>query len=115
MGSISEAAPHEPGFADRVVGRAEGTLEHEGLGGIEPTAGAPDASGLQAFLGGEVGQDRTEALGEERFAGPRAADHQEMIPDFACHRSRAENDGFPRFRTTSVSCHRANPDRTMPD
>lgn len=66
-------------FADGVMGRAERPLQHEGLAGIETTDGTPDASCLQAFFGGQFGEDSSQTRSQEGLAGAGAADHEEVV------------------------------------
>ena len=72
------AAADQPGRADRVMGSAEGSASRRRA--LQPPAGAGDPRHLERLLGRQRRQDRGQAAGGERLAGPRRADHQQAVP-----------------------------------
>ena len=85
------AAADQAGVADGVVRGAERPHGHQRLAGLQEAHHAVDARGLQALGGGQWGQDRRQALGQQGLAGSGRTDHQEVMVNFT-HSCYA---GFP--------------------
>ena len=57
-------AAHQPGVADRVVGRTKGAHAHQRLAVAQFTGHGVDAGDVQRLAQGEPGQDRGQRAGQ---------------------------------------------------
>jgi len=71
--------------------RSERSLQHQRLARVKPPDGAPDARCLQALFGSQFRQDRAHSRGQQRLAGARRSDHQQMV-------GAGRGDGHSAFR-----------------
>src|ERR1039458_9794950 len=78
-GAGNDAAADEAGVGDGVVGRAEGALSDEALGGVEYAGDGMNLGGFQSLFKGERGEDGGQALGQHGFAGAGRADHENVV------------------------------------
>ncbi|GIS60429.1 MAG: hypothetical protein CM1200mP2_26540 [Planctomycetaceae bacterium] len=73
------ATSHQSRLADRVVRGAEGTGQHQGASRGQPSHDAPDPARLEALPRGQLGQDATQPAGQQRLAGSRRTDQQQVV------------------------------------
>ena len=73
------AATDQPGIADRVVGRAKGTLRQQRLVGRQTPHGAVDTRGLDRLGGSQIGQDGRQTFGKHGFARTGWPEHQQIV------------------------------------